>query len=106
VERDALLAAVDDAPARHAALVASLDGTAEKQAALLAALDEGVEEFAMPPQLLKEWLPGGKVGNKIAWNTPHAMTRCLRAAKDHSIPERQRGGMCQNIKKIAEAGTD
>jgi len=102
-----LLAAVDDAPARQAALVAALDGTAERQAALLAELTDDGDAFdvsGMPPALLKEWLPGGKVGDRIAWGTPHAMTRCLDEAKRHNIPERQRGGMCQNIRSIAEPG--
>jgi hypothetical protein len=103
-EHAALISELDATPDRFAELLEQVDTSAVDHAAVLAELD-GAGEFLskMPPQLQKEWLTG-KVGARIAWGTPHAMTRCIAEAKKHNIPERERGGLCQNLKKIAEPG--
>jgi hypothetical protein len=106
-KRAALLAEVDDAPRRHAALVASLDDTGERKARLLAELADG-EDFdtsQMPPQLQKEWLTG-KIAARIVWGTEGAYDRCRAIAREKSVPGHEIDGMCANLKRAAEAGSD
>lgn len=116
----ALVAELDDTPAVVAALLAEVDDSPQRFAELLAELDDGddpeltaaiaelaevggtVEDFLsrMPEQLQREYLVG-KVAARIRWGTPGAMTRCMAQARKHGVPERMRGGMCQNLKQKA-----
>lgn len=123
----ALVAELDDTPAVVAALLAAVDDTPQAVEALLAELDndeddvsdedlqaladlaaeEGLDEAAfmsrMPAQLRASYLRG-KVAARIRWGSPGSMTRCMRQAKQHGVVERMRGGMCGNLRKIAEPG--
>jgi hypothetical protein len=53
----------------------------------------------MPAKLQKSWAPGGKVGNKIRWNTPGDFTRCVRQARKYGMSGRVAKGMCATLHK-------
>jgi len=90
-KKAALLAELDDSPARMAALLASFG---DDENALVADIS------TMPPQLKESYLHG-KAAAKILWGTPDDFKRCLLEAEHHGIPAHMRKGMCATLHKDA-----
>lgn len=62
---------------------------------------------AMPPSLLRYWLPGGEGGAKINWGQDGDYARCLTnieaetAKHGHPLDDHQIHGLCATLHKIA-----
>lgn len=103
-QREALLAELDDNPARMAELLAQLDeaeGRAElEELGLTAEQIAAFDISRMPPQLQKSYI-GGKAAAKIGWGKDGDFDRCVAEARHHGIPAHMRKGMCATLHKKA-----